>query len=86
MCQKFTPSLDVDVFLENLFGLNAEGKAPNGQPAFLQLMVWSKSYQCRAYLGSVPVGTQKMLTLLFAPIGRMFGYRATYKRFSGFNS
>ena len=86
MYQQFTPSLDIDVFLENLFGLNAEGKVPNGQPAFLQLMVWGKSYQCKAYVGSVPVSLQKILTFILAPVGRLLGYKAAYKRFSGYNA
>jgi mannose-6-phosphate isomerase-like protein (cupin superfamily) len=86
MYQKFTPSLDVDLFLENLFGLDAEGKVPKGQPAFLQLMVWGKSYQCKAYIASVPVGVQKILTSVLAPVGRVAGYKAAYKRFSGFDA
>jgi mannose-6-phosphate isomerase-like protein (cupin superfamily) len=86
MYQTFTPSLDVDLFLENLFGLDAEGKVPKGQPAFLQLMVWGKKYQCKAYVASVPLGVQKALTFILAPIGRWMGYKAAYKRFSGFNA
>lgn len=86
MYQTFTPSLDVDLFLENLFGLDAEGKVPNGQPAFLQLMVWGKTYQCKAYVASVPLGAQKLLTFILSPIGRLLGYKAAYKRFSGFNA
>jgi mannose-6-phosphate isomerase-like protein (cupin superfamily) len=86
MYQTFTPSLDVDLFLENLFGLDAEGKVPKGQPAFLQLMVWGKKYQCKAYVASVPLGVQKVLTFILAPIGRLMGYKAAYKRFSGFNA
>jgi mannose-6-phosphate isomerase-like protein (cupin superfamily) len=86
MYHKFTPSLDIDLFLENLFGLDAEGKVPKGQPAFLQLMVWGKSYQCKAYVASVPLKVQKILTFLLAPVGRMAGYKAAYKRFSGFDA
>jgi mannose-6-phosphate isomerase-like protein (cupin superfamily) len=84
--QTFTPSLDVDLFLENLFGLDAEGKVQGGKPAFLQLMVWGKKYQCKAYVASVPLGIQKVLTSILSPVGRLFGYKAAYKRFSGFNA
>lgn len=86
MYQTFTPSLDIDTFLENLFGLDAEGKVEKGKPAFLQLMVWSKTFQCKAYIASAPLGIQKVLSILLAPIGRLFGYKAVYKRFSGFDA
>ena len=86
MYQKFTPSLDVDLFLENLFGLDAEGKVPKGQPAFLQLMVWGKALQSKTYIASIPIAIQKMLTFLLAPLGRLKGYKVAYKRFSGFDA
>ncbi len=86
MYQTFTPSLDIDLFLENLFGLDAEGKVPNGQPAFLQLMVWGKTLQSKAYIASVPLGLQKALSFILAPVGRIIGYKAVYKRFSGFDA
>lgn len=86
MYQSFAPSLDVDVFLENLFGLDAEGKVPKGQPAFLQLMVWGKTMKSKSYIASVPVGIQKVLTYLLAPIGRLMGYKAVYMKFSGYNA
>jgi mannose-6-phosphate isomerase-like protein (cupin superfamily) len=86
MYQTFTPSLDIDMFLENLFGLDAEGKIAKGQPAFLQLMVWSKTFRCKAYIASIPLAIQKVLSYLLAPIGRLFGYKAIYKRFSGFDA
>ena len=86
MYQTFTPSLDIDLFLENIFGLDAEGKVPKGQPAFLQLMVWGNNFQCKAYIPSVPLGIQKVLSFLLAPVGRLLGYKAVYKRFSGFDA
>lgn len=86
MYQTFIPSLDVDLFLENIFGLDAEGKVPKGQPAFLQLMVWGKKFQCKAYVASVPLEIQKALTFILAPVGRLLGYKAVYKRFSGFDA
>lgn len=86
MYQTFTPSLDIDLFLENIFGLDAEGKVPDGKPAFLQLMVWGKKFKCKTYIASIPLGLQKVLTVLLAPIGRLFGYKAIYKRFSGFDA
>jgi mannose-6-phosphate isomerase-like protein (cupin superfamily) len=86
MYQTFTPSLDIDLFLENIFGLDAEGKVPKGQPAFLQLMVWGKKFQCKAYIASVPLGIQKALSFILAPVGRLLGYKAIYKRFSGFDA
>ena len=86
MYQTFTPSLDIDLFLENIFGLDAEGKVPKGKPAFFQLMVWSKKFQCKAYIASVPLGIQKVLSDILAPVGRLLGYKAVYKRFSGFDA
>lgn len=86
MYQTFTPSLDADLFLENLFGLDAEGKVPNGRPAFLQLMVWGHTLKGKAYIASVPLTVQKVLAFLLAPVARLLGYKAVYKRFSGFDA
>ena len=68
------------MFLENLFGLVGDGKVPKGQPAFLQLMVWGKSFKSKTYIASVPIGLQKVLTNLLAPVGRLIGYKAVYKK------
>lgn len=86
MYQSFAPSLDIDLFLENLFGLDAEGKVPNGQCAFLQLMVWGKTLRTKSYIASVPIGIQKILSYLLAPIGRLMGYKAAYQKYSGYNA
>jgi quercetin dioxygenase-like cupin family protein len=85
MLQTFTPSLDIEVFLENLFGLTAEGKVRNGQPALLQVLVWLRSFSSKTYLAALPIDVQDALAALLAPVGRVFGYKAAYARFSGFD-
>jgi quercetin dioxygenase-like cupin family protein len=86
MHQTVSPSLDFDQVLENLIGLSAEGKIPNGEPKFLQVMIWLRNYQSKTYLAKVPVVVQNTLAFILAPVARLFGYKAAYKRFSGFDA
>ncbi len=84
MLQTFTPALDIEIFLENLFGLSAEGKLRNGKPALLQVLVWLRTLSSKTYLATIPIGVQNALAMLLTPVGRLLGYRAAYTRFSGF--
>lgn len=81
MEQTFTPSLDVEMFLENLFGLTADGKLHNGSPEFLQLMVWLRKLKAKTYLAKIPLGAQNFLSFILAPVGLLFGYRASYDKY-----
>jgi quercetin dioxygenase-like cupin family protein len=83
MEQTFAPSLDVEVFLENLFGLTGDGRFKNGSPEFLQIMMWLRKLEAKTYLAAIPVSAQKALSFALAPLGRMLGYKASYAKYSG---
>jgi hypothetical protein len=42
-----------------------------------------KYLDSKSYLADIPIGIQKLLMHIVAPIGRLFGYRAIYKKYSG---
>lgn len=81
--QTVTPGLDIDYFVESLLGLAADGKTKNGKFGLVQQLVFLKYLDSKAYLADVPVGVQKVLMNIVAPIGRLMGYRAIYKKYSG---
>jgi hypothetical protein len=81
--QSVTPALDFDYLIENLVGLAADGKSKNGKYGLVQELVSLKYFDSKSYLADVPIGVQKALMNTLAPIGRMFGYRAVYKKYSG---
>ena len=68
--------------LSTLFGLGREGKLrDDGTPHFLQAMVFAQAMRDVMHLAEPPRRVQEVLWTVFAPIGRMLGYRATYDRF-----
>lgn len=77
------PALDFDFLIENLVGLAADGKAKNGKYGLIQELVTLKYFDSKSYLADMPFGLQKALANIIAPIGRLFGYRAVYKKYSG---
>jgi quercetin dioxygenase-like cupin family protein len=78
-----TPALDFDYLIENLAGLAADGKSKNGKFGLVQELVTLKYLDSKSYLADIPIGVQKVLMHTIAPIGRLFGYRAIYKKYSG---
>lgn len=78
-----TPALDFDYLIENLAGLAADGKSKNGKYGLVQELVSLKYLDSKTYLADIPLGVQKVLMNFIAPIGRLFGYRAIYKKYSG---
>ena len=78
-----TPALDFDFLVENLAGLAADGKSKNGKYGFIQELVTLKYLDSKAYLAGIPIGIQKVLMNTIAPLARLFGYRAIYKKYSG---
>jgi len=78
-----TPALDFELLVENLVGLAADGKSQNGKFGLIQELVTLKYLDSKSYLADVPVGVQKLLMNIIAPIGRLLGYRAVYKKYSG---
>lgn len=78
-----TPALDFDFLIENLAGLAADGKSKNGKYGLVQELVTLKYLDSKSYLADIPVGIQNLLMNTIAPIGRLLGYRAVYKKYSG---
>jgi len=81
--QTITPGIDVDLFLENLFGMINDGKVKDGKLPFLQAMVTGKYLESPSRLASIPLGPQNILINILGPIARLFGYRAIYKKYTG---
>jgi mannose-6-phosphate isomerase-like protein (cupin superfamily) len=84
MEQSFLPALDMEMFVENFFGLVGDGKVRNGQPDFLQIMVWLRGLESKTYVAALPKGVQDFLSALLAPIGRLLGYRVAYAKYNRF--
>ena len=81
--QTITPGIDVDLFIENLFGMVNDGRVKDGKLPFLQAMVTGKYLDSPSRLASIPMGVQNFLINVLGPIARLFGYRAIYKEYTG---
>lgn len=77
------PALDFDYLIENLAGLAGDGKSKNGSYGLIQELVALRYYDSKSFLSDIPITIQKILMHTIAPIGRLFGYRAIYKKYSG---
>ena len=82
--QTVKPALDFDYLLENRIGLAKDGKISNGKASLLQELVNLKYFDSKSYLADLPLNIQKTMANFFGPLGRFFGYRAVYKKYSGF--
>jgi mannose-6-phosphate isomerase-like protein (cupin superfamily) len=72
----------VEDYLVTTFGLARDGKLkPDGTPPFLQVAVSFRAMIPHAYLAGIPLGVQKVLFGLLAPIGEMQGYRVRYDKY-----
>jgi quercetin dioxygenase-like cupin family protein len=83
MLQSITPALDAEYLIDSILGLTKDKKIIDGNPKFLQVMVWLRHYNARTYLAKVPVAAQNFLAFFLAPVGRLKGYKAAYKEYSG---
>ncbi len=83
MLHTVTPALDFDLFIENLIGLTIDGKSKQGKPKFFQQMATFKYLDSKARLANVSMGFQNFLIATMAPVGRLLGYRALYKKYCG---
>ena len=81
--QTVSPALDFQYWEENIIGLTMDGKIKNAKAGFVQDMVTLKYLDSKAFSANVPVVIQKILMNLVGPIGRLFGYRAIYHKYSG---
>lgn len=75
------PACGMDEALESVFTLAQAGRTnEQGLPNILQLAVIQDAYPGTFYSTDLPVGVQKALFKILAPIGRLAGYEATYSR------
>jgi quercetin dioxygenase-like cupin family protein len=79
-----TPALDFEHLVEGLVGLASDGKALGGNYGLIQELVSLKYLDSKAFLADIPIGIQKVMMNTIAPIARLFGYRAVYPKYSGF--
>lgn len=77
------PALDFDYLMENLIGQIADSKGKKGSSGFVQQLVSLKYLNSKTYMAGVPIGMQKFLANIVAPVGKLLGYRAIYEKFSG---
>jgi mannose-6-phosphate isomerase-like protein (cupin superfamily) len=75
---QFRPPLKVETLFETLGGLHRDGKNFTHP---LQSVVMAREHD--TYLGGPPIWLQKPLFAALASIGRLFGYRARYEKYSG---
>lgn len=83
MLQSITPALDAEWLIDSILGLTMDGRIVNGKPKFLQVMIWLRYYNARTYLATIPIPVQNCLAFILAPIARLMGYKAAYKKYSG---
>lgn len=81
--QTVTPGLDFDYLIETFIGLASDGKSKNEKYGLVQELVILKYLDSKTFLARIPIGLQKALMNIVAPIGRLMGYRAIYKKYSG---
>ena len=74
------PALETEAFFETVYGLARDGKVNSkGTPNLLQSAVIARSYAREFRLASPPWPVQRLLFAVLAPIGKLLGYRATYR-------
>lgn len=85
----FEPAYDLEVFFETFCGLSSDGIKcdKTGGPNLLQLVLSLPYHKFKAYRTDLPKFVQKVPgPLLIRPVARMLGYRAVYKKYSGFDA
>ena len=78
MYQTAAPALDFEPFIAALHHNIIRGNMKKGQPPFLQLMVWMRELQGKTCVADIPVGVQKVIASLLAPLGKWSGYKTFY--------
>ena len=73
------PALQFEQLIETMFSLARDGKTnKKGMPNPLRLAVIAEAHLVDVLLPFPPVWMQKLGLMLAAPVGRLFGYEATY--------
>ena len=76
---EFHPAHEAQPLTETLFVLAQRGEVDdNGHLKLLQFAVTQAAHSDHLYLTTIPVGLQRILVAILAPIGRLLGYRPTY--------
>lgn len=75
------PACGMDEALESVFTLAQAGRTnEQGLPNILQLAVIQDAYPGTFYSTDLPIGVQKALFKVLAPVGRLIGYEAAYSK------
>jgi quercetin dioxygenase-like cupin family protein len=72
------PPGKTETMFETVIGIHSDGKNFRN---LLQSAVLAKEHD--TYLGGLPIWLQKPIVAVAATIGRLFGYRARYEKYSG---
>ncbi len=75
---QFRPPMKVETMFETVIGLHRDGK--NFRHPLLAAVL---AREHDTYLGGPPIRLQKPLIAVLAAVGRLFGYRARYEKYSG---
>ena len=74
------PALQFEQLIETMFSLAADGKTnKRGMPNPFRLAVIAKAHLDTVVLPFPPVWAQRLALAAGAPVGRLFGYGATYR-------
>jgi hypothetical protein len=49
-------------------------------------MTWSNYYKSQTFLAKLPLPLQKFIAVASYPVAKMLGYKAVYKKYSGYNA
>lgn len=80
---EFRPAMQSERFLETVFGLARDGlSTANGMPRPLQMAVLLAGHPGEMWPAGVPTPLLHLFIAVCAPIGRLFGYRAYYPRYT----
>jgi mannose-6-phosphate isomerase-like protein (cupin superfamily) len=75
----YEPAGRFEGFLETVYALAADGKTnEKGMPNLLRSAVLGQAYGDDYALPFPPLGVQRVLFAVLAPVGRLVGYRARY--------
>ncbi len=76
------PAMKFETVMETMFGLARDGKTnPRGIPNLLQVAALAPFAD--GYLPGPPIVEQRIVFRVLGVVGRRFGYRARYERYSG---
>src|SRR5690606_9413246 len=75
------PALDFEYLIENLIGLIGDSKNMDGKLSMVQQLVTLKYLDSKSFLADTSPRVQILLMNTVAPVARLFGYRAIYKKY-----